>query len=287
MPLTEAQVKGRIKSLAKKNNADARVLMRIYMMERFLERMAASPYADNFIIKGGILVTSMVGIAMRSTMDVDTSLQHLELSEENSRRIAEEIVAVNLNDDVHFHIKDVSRIMDDMEYPGIRIAMDATLGMISTPVKIDISTGDVITPGAIEYSYPLMLDDRSIRLWSYNPETILAEKLQTVLARGVLNTRMRDFYDIHMLLAGYSEQINTEVLQKAFHATCKNRRSLQLEAQGGEILALIATNDVLHRMWKNYQRKFPYAAEIPYTDVTASVAKLFERTQQKNTGLHS
>ena len=287
MPLTEAQVKGRIKSLAKKNNADARVLIRIYMMERFLERMAASPYADNFIIKGGILVTSMVGIAMRSTMDVDTSLQHLELSEENSRRIAEEIVAVNLNDDVHFHIKDVSRIMDDMEYPGIRIAMDATLGMISTPVKIDISTGDVITPGAIEYSYPLMLDDRSIRLWSYNPETILAEKLQTVLARGVLNTRMRDFYDIHMLLAGYSEQINTEVLQKAFHATCKNRRSLQLEAQGGEILALIATNDVLHRMWKNYQRKFPYAAEIPYTDVTASVAKLFERTQQKNTGLHS
>ena len=185
MALTAEQVKGKIKSLAKKNKADARALMRIYMMERFLQRVAVSQYACNFIIKGGIWVTSMVGIAMRTTMDIDTSIRNFNLSEEDARRIVEEISSINLDDGIQFHIKEVSQIMDEMEYPGIRIAMDAVMGMMTTPIKIDISTGDIITPRAIEYSYQLMLEKRSINLWSYNLETILAEKLQTVLVLSV------------------------------------------------------------------------------------------------------
>ena len=155
MALTAEQVKGRIKNLAKQNGADARVLVRLYMMERFLERVAISQYAGNFVIKGGILVTSMVGIAMRSTMDIDASIRNCDLSEEDARRIVDEIAAISLDDDICFQINDISGIMDEMEYPGVRITMDAIMGKMVTPLKIDISTGDIITPRAIEYSYKL------------------------------------------------------------------------------------------------------------------------------------
>ena len=190
MQLTPEQVKGRIKNVAKENKADARTLMRIYMMERFLERVASSQYKDNFIIKGGMLVTAMVGVALRSTMDIDTSIKNQNLSAEDARRIVDEIKDIDLGDGVTFEVKEVSNIMDEMEYPGIRFTMNAVMGKIVTPMKVDISTGDVITPRAIEYNYKLLLDDRSISLWSYNLETILAEKLQTVLARGLLNRKI-------------------------------------------------------------------------------------------------
>ena len=199
MKLTPEQVKGRIKNVAKQNNADARTLMRIYMMERFLERVSVSTYRDNFIIKGGMLVTALVGVSLRSTMDIDTSVRNQNLSEEDAKRIITEIKDINLGDGVTFEIKDVSNIMDEMEYPGIRFAMNALMGKLVTPMKIDLSTGDVITPHAVEYEYRLLLEDRTIKLWSYNLETVLAEKYQTILARGLLNTRMRDFYDIRML----------------------------------------------------------------------------------------
>lgn len=198
MGFTPEQIKGRIKSVAKQNNADARTLMRIYMMERFLERLAQSEYRDNFIIKGGILVTAMIGVAHRSTMDIDTSMKNLNLSAEDALRVVNQVKDIDLDDGVSFEVKDVSNIMDEMEYPGIRVTMNANVGRLITPLKIDISTGDVITPRAIEFNYDLLLEDRSISLWSYNLETILAEKLQTVLARGILNTRMRDFYDIRI-----------------------------------------------------------------------------------------
>lgn len=205
MQLTPEQVKGRIKNVAKENNADARTLMRIYMMERFLERIASSQYCDKFIIKGGMLVTAMVGVALRSTMDIDTSIRNQNLSADDARRIVDEIKSINLGDGVSFEIKEVSNIMDEMEYPGIRITMNAMMEKLVIPMKIDISTGDVITPRAIEYPYKLLLDSRSIHLWSYNLETILAEKLQTVLTRGLFNTRMRDFYDIRTLLSIYEK----------------------------------------------------------------------------------
>ena len=146
MQLTPEQVKGRIKNVAKENKADARTLMRIYMMERFLERVANSQYKDNFIIKGGMLVTAMVGVALRSTMDIDTSIKNQNLSAEDARRIVDEIKDIDLGDGVTFEVKEVSNIMDEMEYPGIRFTMNAVMGKLVTPMKIDISTGDVITP---------------------------------------------------------------------------------------------------------------------------------------------
>jgi len=276
MSLTPAQIKGRLKNLAKQNNADARILMRIFMMERFLERVAVSEYAENFIIKGGILVTSMIGTAMRSTMDIDTSIRSFDLSEENAERIVKDICAIELDDDVHFEIKEVSRIMDAMEYPGIRLALDAVMGMMVTPIKIDISTGDAITPGAVEYSYKLMLEDRRIQLWSYNLETILAEKLQTVLARGLLNTRMRDYYDINMLLLRYGADIKTDILQQAFSATCRKRESLNLISEGRQIPESIIRDENLKQLWESYRKKYSYAAGVSFDDAVNSVRQLLE-----------
>ena len=243
MGFTPEQIKGRIKSVAKQNNADARTLMRIYMMERFLERLAQSEYRDNFIIKGGILVTAMIGVAHRSTMDIDTSMKNLNLSAEDALRVVNQVKDIDLDDGVSFEVKDVSNIMDEMEYPGIRVTMNANVGRLITPLKIDISTGDVITPRAIEFNYDLLLEDRSISLWSYNLETILAEKLQTVLARGILNTRMRDFYDIRMLLDTYEDKVNKAVLKDAFAATCKKRGTDHLQEQAEEIIKIIEADE--------------------------------------------
>lgn len=274
MGFTPEQIKGRIKSVAKQNNADARTLMRIYMMERFLERLAQSEYRDNFIIKGGILVTAMIGVAHRSTMDIDTSMKNLNLSAEDALRVVNRVKDIDLDDGVSFDVKDVSNIMDEMEYPGIRVTMNANVGRLITPLKIDISTGDVITPRAIEFNYDLLLEDRSISLWSYNLETILAEKLQTVLARGILNTRMRDFYDIRMLLDTYEDKVNKVVLKDAFAATCNKRGTDHLQEQAEEIIKIIEADEQLQVLWRAYQKKYSYAAEIDYASVINGVRKL-------------
>lgn len=276
MGFTPEQIKGRIKSVAKQNNADARTLMRIYMMERFLERLAQSEYRDNFIIKGGILVTAMIGVAHRSTMDIDTSMKNLNLSAEDALRVVNQVKDIDLDDGVSFEVKDVSNIMDEMEYPGIRVTMNANVGRLITPLKIDISTGDVITPRAIEFNYDLLLEDRSISLWSYNLETILAEKLQTVLARGILNTRMRDFYDIRMLLDTYEDKVNKAVLKDAFAATCKERGTDHLQEQAEEIIKIIEADEQLRVLWRAYQKKYSYAAEIDYASVISGVRKLMD-----------
>ena len=276
MGFTPEQIKGRIKSVAKQNNADARTLMRIYMMERFLERLAQSEYRDNFIIKGGILVTAMIGVAHRSTMDIDTSMKNLNLSADDALRVVNQVKDIDLDDGVSFEVKDVSNIMDEMEYPGIRVTMNANVGRLITPLKIDISTGDVITPRAIEFNYDLLLEDRSISLWSYNLETILAEKLQTVLARGILNTRMRDFYDIRMLLDTYEDKVNKAVLKDAFAATCKKRGTDHLQEQAEEIIKIIEADEQLQVLWRAYQKKYSYAAEIDYASVINGVRKLMD-----------
>lgn len=276
MGFTPEQIKGRVKSVAKQNNADARTLMRIYMMERFLERLAQSEYRDNFIIKGGILVTAMIGVAHRSTMDIDTSMKNLNLSAEDALRVVNQVKDIDLDDGVSFEVKDVSNIMDEMEYPGIRVTMNANVGRLITPLKIDISTGDVITPRAIEFNYDLLLENRSISLWSYNLETILAEKLQTVLARGILNTRMRDFYDIRMLLDTYEDKVNKAVLKDAFAATCKKRGTDHLQEQAEEIIKIIEADEQLQVLWRAYQKKYSYAADIDYASVISGVRKLMD-----------
>ncbi len=199
MKLTAEKIKGKIKSIANRKGLDARVLLRIYMMERFLERVSLSDYKDSFIIKGGMLITSMVGVLLRSTMDIDTSIRNQQLSKEHVIDLVNEIINVDVDDNVSFCVKEVNDIMNDMEYPGVRLHLEVKIEKIVVPIKIDVSTGDVITPEAIKYKYKLLLEDKTIDLWAYNLEAILAEKLQTILSRGLLNTRIRYFYDIRTL----------------------------------------------------------------------------------------
>lgn len=265
MYLTPAQIKGRIKNVAKQNGSDPITLLRIYMMERFLERITYSKYKDDFIVKGGILVTSMIGISMRSTMDIDTTIRNFDLTKEETTRIVSEIKDISLDDHIEFILNDVSDIMDNMEYPGIRIHMDAKLENLIVPIKIDISTGDVITPREIRYEYPLLLEDKSIQLWSYNLETILAEKIQTILSRGLLNTRMRDFYDVTTLFDRYNDQINYNDLLLAFDKTCSKREPLSLLEHYEEILCSISEDSTLQNLWKNYCRKYKYASHIEFS----------------------
>lgn len=265
MYLTPAQIKGRIKNVAKQNGSDPITLLRIYMMERFLERITYSKYKDDFIVKGGILVTSMIGISMRSTMDIDTSIRNFDLTKEETTRIVSEIKDISLDDHIEFILNDVSDIMDNMEYPGIRIHMDAKLENLIVPIKIDISTGDVITPREIRYEYPLLLEDKSIQLWSYNLETILAEKIQTILSRGLLNTRMRDFYDVTTLFDRYNDQINYNDLLLVFDKTCSKRETLSLLEHYEEILCSISEDSTLQNLWKNYCRKYKYASHIEFS----------------------
>lgn len=265
MYLTPAQIKGRIKNVSKQNGSDPITLLRIYMMERFLERITYSKYKDDFIVKGGILVTSMIGISMRSTMDIDTTIRNFDLTKEETTRIVNEIKDISLDDHIEFILNDVSDIMDNMEYPGIRIHMDAKLENLIVPIKIDISTGDVITPREVRYEYPLLLEDKSIQLWSYNLETILAEKIQTILSRGLLNTRMRDFYDVTTLFDRYNDSINYNDLSLAFDKTCRKRETPSVLEHYEEILCSISEDSTLQNLWKNYCRKYKYASHIEFS----------------------
>lgn len=283
MYLTPAQVKGRIKNIAKKNKADPITLMRIYMMERFLERITYSKYKDDFIVKGGILVTSMIGISMRSTMDIDTSIRNFDLTKEKITEIIYEIKDIKLDDNIEFILNDVSNIMDNMEYLGIRIHLNANLENLVIPIKIDISTGDMITPSEIKYEYPLLLENRTIQLWSYNLETILAEKIQTILSRGILNTRMRDFYDIIILFDYYKESINYVNLASAFEKTCNKRGTYSLLDKANEILDELNLDSSLQNLWRNYCKKYQYAKHIAFSTNISIIYNLIEQMKSVET----
>ena len=241
-------------------------------MERFLERIALSKYRNNFILKGGMLVAAIVGLDTRATLDIDTTIKSINLSKEKAERIVNEIIAVDINDGMRFQISRITDIMEKHEYPGIRIVLHSTLENLRQTVKIDISTGDVITPGAIEYSYRLMFEDRAISLWAYNIETLLAEKLETIMARGIANTRMRDFYDIHIITNQFN--FSHDIFRRAFIATSSKRGTSDLILDLNDIIHSIGTDQTMIRMWEGYRINSFYVGELPWNVVMTAVKKL-------------
>ena len=207
---TSRQLKALARNLTKGDSIQAQIIMRNYVMERFLERISLSKYRNNFILKGGMLVSAMVGLDTRSMMDIDTTIKNIPLSVENARKMIEEIIAIPIDDGMAFSIKSVSEIMDEAEYSGVRANLEATLETMRTPLKVDISTGDVITPREVSYTFKLMFEERTISILAYNLETVLAERMETVIARGVANTRMRDYYDLYVLQSEYTHTIDME-----------------------------------------------------------------------------
>ena len=274
---TSRQLKALVRNRSNGDNAKATTLIRNYVMERFLERMSLSEYNDKLILKGGLLVASMVGIDNRATMDIDTTVRNYNLSTEDARKMIEDIISVSLEDEVQFTIKSVESIMDEAEYLGIRLKLEAVLDTMKTPLKIDISTDDVITPKEVNYAYKLMFEERTIPVLAYNLETVLAEKMETVISRGILNTRMRDYYDITVLNIVKSESINVPDLQKALEATSRKRGSHEFMADWEHILRQIRDDAGLMEQWEQYQRKYDYATDYDWEDVIANVEKLFGR----------
>ena len=271
---TARQLKDLIRNLSREKSADAQLLMRNYMMERFLERISLSEYRDKFILKGGMLVAAMVGLDARSTMDLDATVKGANVNVEEIENLISAIVSVPIDDGVKFQLKSISEIMDEAEYPGIRVSMTTTFDGVVTPLKIDISTGDAITPREVRYSFKLMLEDRSIDIWAYNLETVLAEKLETIITRTTTNTRMRDFYDIYILDQLHGNTLNRQTLYDALLATAKKRGTERHLAEAVDVLNEVESSHVMQKLWESYRRKFSYAADLEWSIIMGAVRSL-------------
>ncbi len=256
-------LKGRINRYAKQNSIAAQVVLQNYMFERFLERLSKSEYQEKFVIKGGILVAAIVGLDTRSTMDLDATLRNLPLTEEQITQAIQSICGIDLNDDVKVNVVSVMPIRKDDSYGGFRVRMDAVYDTIVTPLAIDISAGDVMTPSAVPYEFSGIFDDSvRIRLWGYNIETVLAEKVETILTRGIFSTRPRDYYDIYILST--TQKYDQALFQKALFATAEHRGSRAILSASESVFENISESRDLRQMWAKYQKKFSYAQEITY-----------------------
>ncbi len=270
---TSRKHKDKVRHMERGDSAKAQLLIRNYGMERFLERVSLSEHRDNFILKGGMLVSALVGLENRATMDIDTSIRNMPLDTIAAKAMVEEIIAVPVDDNIRFEINDFGTIMDDAEYSGVRISLNAFLDATRIPLKIDISTGDAITPAAVNYQYKLMFEERYITLWAYNLETVLAEKIETVLSRSVLNTRLRDFYDLYVL-QDTGLEIDKATLAAALTATARKRGSEQALALYERTLDEIRISPLMREQWERYQGKNNYAAGIVWDDVISDIRAL-------------
>jgi len=270
------QLKGIIKNMAAKTGIKANALLQNYMLERLLERISISEYKWKFILKGGMLISAMVGLDSRTTMDMDATIKGIDFSKEALLSILEHIIKIPVQDDVRFNLKGIEEIREESEYGGYRISLDATYETVVVPLKIDISTGDMITPKEVLYSFDLLFEDRKIEILAYNLETVLAEKFETIISRGTLNTRARDFYDVYILTTLQEKNINKVDFKNALAATATKRESLGKIDNSSSILKEIKEDKALQGIWEAYAKKFDYAGDIPFEDTIAALVKLFE-----------
>ncbi len=268
------QLKAIIKNLAKEKHISAQLVMQNFMLERLLERISVSKYQQNFILKGGFLIAAMVGLDTRATMDMDATIKGLPVNEQTIREMFGEICKIELDDDVLFSFRSIGEIREGDEYTGYRVSLSANYPPMAVPLKLDITTGDRITPKEIEYRFKLLLEDRSISVLAYNLETIMAEKLETVISRGDQNTRPRDYYDIYILAKLQYSNINLDRLKEALSATTEKRGSSIVVKDYRRIMNAVKNSEVMQRQWNNYQKDFDYAIDILFEDVCDVVVKL-------------
>ncbi len=270
------QLKAVVKSISKEKRISAQLVLQNYMLERFLERVSLSSYRSQFIIKGGFLIASMVGLDSRATMDMDATVKGYPVDEASIQRMIEEIITIPVDDGIAFEFRSIGEIREGDDYSGYRVALTANYEKMAVPLKLDITTGDKITPREIEYRYRLMLEDRSISVLAYNLGTILAEKLETVISRGDQNTRPRDYYDIYILTRLQAENIEPEILKEAFQATTEKRGSTEVVKRYREIMQAVKSSDVMIRQWNDYRKDFNYAAEIEFGQTCDAVIAVMD-----------
>lgn len=270
------QLKAIMKNLSKEKHISAQLLLQNYMMERLLERISQSKYKEFFIIKGGFLIAAMVGLDTRATMDIDATIKGYPVTEKTIKTMFEEICDIYIPDDIVFEFKHIGEIREGDEYTGYRVSVTANYAPMAVPLKLDITTGDVITPKEISFAYPMMLEDRTISVLAYNLETILAEKIETVISRSDQNTRPRDYYDIYILYRLWKNNVNMHNLQCALKATGEKRGSVNLLTEYKRIMEVVVNSEVMSKQWKKYQKDFAYASEVSFKDACNTVTRIMD-----------
>ena len=270
------QLKSAIGKMAKEKHIPAQLVMQNYMLERLLERISRSKYQGNFILKGGLLIASMVGLHSRATMDMDATIRNHPVNENSIKTMFEEIVSIPIDDDISFSFQGVGEIRKNDAYGGYRISLTANFPPMRVPLKLDITTGDKITPKAIEYSYPMMFSDGTLEIFAYNLETILAEKLETVISRGDQNTRPRDYYDIFILSKLKGHEIDRDILRKALSETAKKRHSDDLIPQYRSIVEQVVKSTSMLQHWKTYQRDYEYARGVEFSSACETIINIMD-----------
>ena len=271
---TPEQLKGAIRSMATKKNLRAQEVLQMFLFERLLVRLANSNYKDNFILKGGLLISSMIGIDERTTMDMDTTIRGVQMEENEIVNIINGIISVRIDDGIVFEYDGIEPIREEDAYNNFRIHLRAKYGKIDTPMKIDVTTGDAITPSAIQYDFPMLFEEKSVSIMAYTIETILAEKYETILRRNIGTTRARDYYDLHTLFRSRKEEIRPDVLRSAVIHTAQKRKSVKDIEEWQDILANIKEEPIMQGLWNNYVAENKYIGELSFADVLQSVEEM-------------
>lgn len=264
------------RNFATKNNLSVQQVLQSYMFERFLERLSKSEYKDKFIIKGGLLLSSIMGLDMRTTMDIDTNVTGMNFELPQIRKIIEEIVSIELNDNVAFEISNLSPIKEDNDYGGYKFKLIATQSNVKVRFSIDVSTGDIITPRAIEYKYKMILEDNYIDILTYNYETIIAEKLETILKRNTANSRMKDYYDIYYFANIKWNKIDKNILKQALKTTFEHRDSKYELENNSRIIDELAVSESLKLLWQQFTQKHSYAKKTSFDETIQAIKFIFK-----------
>lgn len=263
---TSEQIKGAIRNISKKTGINPNSLLQMCLFEGILEKLSKSKYSENFILKGGLLISSLIGVDMRSTMDMDTTLRGIPLNEESISNILNEILAIEIDADIEYKLIKLSPIRQEDVYEDFCASISCIFGKINATLNIDITTGDVITPREMNYSYSRILEEGTIPIMTYTIETILAEKFETISSRNITTTRARDFYDLYMIYSIYKDKIDKDVLRKAIERTSKYRGSFETALQYKEIVELFRESETPKELWKKYTQNNPYAKDVDFLD---------------------
>lgn len=270
------QLKGKIRYYSQQTKLPPQEILQMYLFERILERMSSSKYSNNFILKGGLLISSMLGIAERSTMDMDVTVKGINMDENTVTQAVNNILDIDGDDGIRFVFKKIEHIREDDDYFNFRVHFNAVFGKINCPMKIDITTGDIITPSAVEYSYKSLFDDKTIPVMAYNKETVIAEKYETIIRRNIANTRARDFYDLYKFFKLYRNSIDPKVLKSAVKNTAQKRNSTSDIDDAIEIINEMRDEKYLQNLWKNYTATYAYAANITFNDLIDNLLDVTE-----------
>ena len=263
---TSEQIKGAIRNISKKTGVNPNSLLQMCLFEGILEKLSKSKYSENFILKGGLLISSLIGVDMRSTMDMDTTLRGIPLNEVSITKILNEILAIEIDADIEYKLIKLSPIRQEDVYEDFCASISCIFGKINATLNIDITTGDVITPREMNYSYSRILEEGTIPIMTYTIETILAEKFETISSRNITTTRARDFYDLYMIYSIYKDKIDKDILRKAIERTSKYRGSFETALQYKEIVELFRESETPKKLWKKYIQNNPYAKDVDFLD---------------------